>query len=273
MKELFRPAGEPPRDTERPSLNAAPFPASTPNLHGHMIRNVIFYICLFPLTAFFSSLCLLFSRRDGENLLSHRLECLWARLLVLSGGIKVEADLSALDPEKNYVFMANHQSNMDIPALFSVLSGYNFRFLAKKELFKIPLFGHSMARTGHINIDRQNRRKAMESIQTAVDFVARGMSLLIFPEGTRNPAPATLGEFKTGGMIVALKCQALVAPLIVTGGARVLPKKSLLLRGGTIHIKALPPFDPTQTYSLREREDFKNDLRARMLAAYLELNQ
>lgn len=237
-----------------------------------MIRNIIFYICLFPLTALVSSLCLIFSKPGGENPLSHRLECLWARLLVLSGGIRLEADLSALDPGKNYVFMANHQSNMDIPALFSVLSAYNFRFLAKKELFQIPLFGRSMARTGHINIDRQNRRKAMESIQTAVDFVDKGMSLLIFPEGTRNPDPSSLGEFKTGGMIVALKCKALVAPLIVTGSARVLPKKALRLRGGTIHIKALPPFDPAQTYSLREREDFKNDLRARMLAAYLEQN-
>jgi 1-acyl-sn-glycerol-3-phosphate acyltransferase len=273
MKELFRPAGDVPRAMGRGSLDVPSLPASTPNLYGHMIRNIIFYLCLFPLTALFSSLCLIFSKSNGANLLSHRLECLWARLLVLSGGIRVEADLSELDPGKNYIFMANHQSNLDIPALFSVLSAYNFRFLAKKELFRIPLFGHSMARTGHINIDRQNRRKAMESIQTAVDFVARGMSLLIFPEGTRNPDPSTLGEFKTGGMIVALKCKALVAPLIVTGGAGVLPKKNLRLRGGTIHIKALQPFDPSQSYSLRDREKFKNDLRARMLAAYLEQNQ
>ena len=79
---------------------------------------------------------------------------------MLSGMVKVEADLSALAPGKNYIFMANHQSNLDIPALFSMLSDYNFRFLAKKELFSIPLFGPAMARIGHINIDRQNRRRA-----------------------------------------------------------------------------------------------------------------
>ncbi len=235
-----------------------------------MMRNIVFYLCLFPLTAFFSCACWLFSRHGGENELSHRLECLWARLLMLSGMVKVEADLSALAPGKNYVFMANHQSNLDIPALFSMLSDYNFRFLAKKELFSIPLFGPAMARIGHINIDRQNRRRAMESIQTAVDCVDRGMSLLIFPEGTRSPDPSTLGEFKTGGMIVALKCKAMVAPLIVTGSSRVLPKKALLLRPGTIRITALPPFDPAERYTLKNRDDFKNDLRSRMLAAYLE---
>ncbi len=235
-----------------------------------MIRNIVFYICLFPLTALFSSLCWFFAKPGGDNELSHRLECVWARLLLLSGGVKVEADLSALTPGKSYVFMANHQSNLDIPALFSVLSDYNFRFLAKKELFSIPLFGPAMARIGHVNIDRQNRRKAMEAIQSAVESVDRGMSLLIFPEGTRGPDPSTFGEFKTGGMIVALKCRAMVAPLIVTGSARVLPKKALLLRPGTIRITALPPFDPAEHYTLKSREEFKNDLRSRMLAAYLE---
>lgn len=237
-----------------------------------MIRNIVFYLSLAPLTALFSGLCWLLAKPGGDNLLSHRLECLWARLLMLSGGVKVEADLSALTPGQNYVFMANHQSNLDIPALFSVLSAFNFRFLAKKELFSIPLFGPAMARIGHINIDRQNRRKAMQAIQSAVDAVDKGVSLLIFPEGTRSPNPSTLGEFKTGGMIVALKCKAMVAPLIVTGGASVLPKKSILLRRGTIRITALPPFDPAKRYTLKSREDFKNDLRSRMLAAYLEHN-
>ncbi len=235
-----------------------------------MLRNILFYICLFPLTILFSSLCWLFAKPGGDNKRSHRLEKLWAKLLLLSGGIRVEADLSALDPDATYVFMANHQSNMDIPALFSVLGGWNFRFLAKKELFDIPLFGPAMARTGHINIDRQNRRRAMKSIQDAAAAVNRGICLLIFPEGTRSPDISTLGEFKVGGMITALKCSAPVAPLIVTGSGAVLPKKTVRLRPGTIAVKALPPIYPAGKYTLKDRETFKNDLRAIMLDAYLE---
>jgi 1-acyl-sn-glycerol-3-phosphate acyltransferase len=172
------------------------------------MQNLIFRVCLFPLTLVFSTLCWLCVGLGKNNILSHRLECLWGRLLLACGGIRIEADLSALTPGATYVFFANHQSHLDIPALFAVLSGYNFRFLAKDSLFRIPVFGPAMARVGHVAIERENRRKAMESIARAVDLVASGVGLLIFPEGTRGTDFSTLGEFKTGGMIVALSAAA-----------------------------------------------------------------
>ena len=236
-----------------------------------MIRSLFFTACVVPLTLVFSSLCWLFARVGGRGTLSHRLECLWAKSLVWCAGVRVTADLSALTPGETYVFMANHQSHMDIPILFATLSGYNFRFLAKESLFTIPIFGPAMRRMGHVAIDRQNRRKAMESIQEAVDLVSRGIGLLVFPEGTRSLDYAHLGDFKTGGMIVALKCQAKVAPVIVTGSGALLSKHGRRVRPGVVTVRALPPFDPHALYTLKEREAFKNDLWARMDGAYQEM--
>ncbi|QLA17173.1 lysophospholipid acyltransferase family protein [Desulfolutivibrio sulfoxidireducens] len=233
------------------------------------MANLIFRLCLFPLTLVFSTLCWLCVGLGKNNAVSHRLECLWGRLVLLCGGIRVTADLSALAPGATYVFFANHQSNLDIPALFSVLSGYNFRFLAKDSLFRIPVFGPAMARVGHVAIERENRRKAMESIARAVEMVSSGVGLLIFPEGTRSTDFSTLGQFKTGGMIVALKCRCPVAPLIVTGSGRILPKGARRLRSGTIRITALPPVDVSR-YTLKDRDAFKQDMETLMRNAYLE---
>ena len=235
------------------------------------MRSIVFLVCVVPLTLFFSSLCWLTAGLGRNGRVAHRLECLWAKCLLWCCGVRVEADLSALDPEGVYIFMANHQSHMDIPILFAMLSGHNFRFLAKESLFSIPVFGPAMRRVGHVAIDRQNRRKAMESIQDAVDLVSRGVGLLIFPEGTRSVETSRLQEFKTGGMIVALKCRAKVAPIIISGSARILPKHARWPRPAVVRLRALPPFDPAAAYTLKEREAFKNDLWARMDGAYQEM--
>ncbi|QAZ66388.1 lysophospholipid acyltransferase family protein [Solidesulfovibrio carbinolicus] len=235
------------------------------------MRAVLFKLAVVPLTFFFSSLCWLTARLGRDGRLSHAVECLWARCLVWTSGVRLEVDLSALDPGQTYIFMANHQSHMDIPILFAALPGWNFRFLAKESLFKIPVFGPAMRRMGHVAIDRGNRRKAMESIQEAVDLVSRGIGLLVFPEGTRSMDYSKLQEFKTGGMIVALKCQAQVAPLVLVGSGGVLPKHGRRLTPGVVRVRALPPFDAAALYTLKERENFKNDLWDRMDAAYQEM--
>jgi 1-acyl-sn-glycerol-3-phosphate acyltransferase len=236
-----------------------------------MIRSLFFALCLVPLTILFSSLCWLTARVGKNGRLAHRLEGLWAKSLLWCAGVRVEADLSALEPGETYLFMANHQSHMDIPICFATLSGYNFRFLAKESLFSIPVFGPAMRRVGHVAIDRQNRRKAMESIQDAVDLVSRGVGLLIFPEGTRSLDYARLQEFKTGGMIVALKCQAKVAPIILVGSDQVLPKHGRWIKPAVVRLRALPPFDAAASYTLKQRETFKNDLWALMDKAYQEM--
>lgn len=262
------PCADNPPSPPRPGL---PERSEAERLNDPM-RNIFFRLCLFPLTFVFSSLCWLTAGLGKNGLYAHRLECLWARLLLWCAGVRVEADLRALRPGVTYVFLANHQSHLDIPTLFSVLSGYNFRFLAKDSLFRIPFFGPAMARLGHVAIERENRRKAMQSIERAVSLVGGGVGLLIFPEGTRSTDHSTLGEFKTGGMIVALKCRCLVAPIIVTGSGRVLPKGTTRITPGVIRVTALPVVD-TSAYTLKDRDAFKTHMETIMKNAYLEQNR
>jgi 1-acyl-sn-glycerol-3-phosphate acyltransferase len=229
------------------------------------------FILIFPaLTAVVSSLCWL-TAGVGENArLAHWIERQWARIGLVLAGVRVKADLARLDPAEPYVFMANHQSQFDILVLFAVLNHWNLRFVAKESLFKIPLFGPAMLRTGHIPILRENSRKAMKSIDDAVEAAKRGISVLIFPEGTRSNDCEQLGEFKIGGMIMALKCKIPVAPVIITGTWPVLPRGSWLPKPGEVRVEALDPFDPSERFTIKQREHFKAWFKEFMDKAYQE---
>ena len=167
--------------------------------------------------------------------------------------------------------MVNHQSFYDIPLLFMYLRPWQFKFVAKKSLFKLPVFGQAMSATNHISIDRENHRQGLRDIQHAVKIAAGGNSPLIFPEGTRNPDPTQLLQFKTGGIVLALKCQKPIAPIIMVGPAEVCPRGKLILYPcKKIQIRALPPID-TSKYTLRDRAKLKEELRNIMNRAYTEI--
>jgi 1-acyl-sn-glycerol-3-phosphate acyltransferase len=237
-----------------------------------MARRIAFLV-LFPvLTVVISSLCWLTAGFGKNARLAHGLECLWARAALALAGVRVEADLSGLDPGQAYVFMANHQSQFDILVIFWVLRAWNLRFVAKQNLFDIPLFGPAMRRVGHIAIARENSRKAMRAIDEAAAAAERGLSVLIFPEGTRAEDASRLGEFKIGGMIMALKCARPVAPIILTGGAAILPKGRWLPRSGLVTVRAMAPFDPKERFTIKQREAFKTWLHEHMDSRYRELN-
>jgi len=228
-----------------------------------MLRNIFFYLISLLATGFFSSTAILaprFGAWSGRN---------WARSLVWASRVRFEVDLSALDPEQNYVFMANHQSQLDIPVLNAVLAPRKVGFVAKQSLLRIPLFGGAIAAAGHIPIDRSNRRRAMKSIESAVLSAKSGTAVVIFPEGTRAVDLDGLQEFKIGGMIIALKTGLPVAPLVITGTGEALAKHRVWLSPATVRVRALPPVD-TSGYTLKDRERFMEDLRETMGTAYRE---
>jgi len=232
------------------------------------------FVLFFPvLTVMVSSLCWLTAGIGKNARFAHKVECLWARLALFFAGVRVEAELDGLNPGMPYVFMANHQSNFDILVLFSILKHWNMRFVAKESLFKIPLFGPAMRRTGHIPILRENSRKALKSLDKAADAASSGVSVLIFPEGTRADTCERLGDFKIGGMIMALKCGLPVAPLIVTGTRQILPRGAKIPRPGQVKVRALKPFDPSERFTMRDREKFKDWLKEHMEHAYQESGQ
>ena len=124
---------------------------------------------------------------------------MWGLGGILPSGARVEADFSALPRGREFVILANHQSYLDIYLLFSLLSGpYRIAFVAKDSLFRIPVLGMAMRDSGHVSIDRSNQRKAMKSIDQAVERSRQGATVVIFPEGTRGTDPERLGEFQIG---------------------------------------------------------------------------
>jgi 1-acyl-sn-glycerol-3-phosphate acyltransferase len=149
----------------------------------------------------------------GERL--HAIGRLWARASLRCAGIAVSLEGAETLSAPPYLFMANHQSGLDIPVLLAAMP-LPFKFVAKRELFRIPLFGWAIKKAGHISIDRENPRKALKGIEEAVSKLAAGASVLIFPEGTRSKDGSLL-PFMKGAFSLAARAAAPVVPMAITG--------------------------------------------------------
>lgn len=164
----------------------------------------------------------------------------WGRMLCRLAGVRVRIEgMANIDPDQTYIFAGNHCSQYDIFS-FQGYFPHDFRWIAKKELFRIPLFGQAMRRVGYIPVDRSHGRQAMRSLDEAAKRIAAGSSVLIFPEGTRS-RDGSLQEFKTGAVLLAIKAGVPIVPLGFVGSRAVLPKGALLPRGGEIVIRIGTP--------------------------------
>jgi 1-acyl-sn-glycerol-3-phosphate acyltransferase len=148
--------------------------------------------------------------------------------------------------------MSNHQSNFDIPVLLAYLK-VQFRWLAKEELFKIPFFGYAMQRVGYISINRSDRRSAFLSLKRAAQIIRGGVSVLIFPEGTRS-LDDQIRPFKKGGFILALDAGVPIVPVVIRGTRSIMPKERLRIRPGQVSLEILAPIDTT-AYTRKSKED------------------
>src|SRR5436305_2142525 len=130
------------------------------------------------------SLLAVFFDRTGNS--QHKIARVWARSLLAASLIRVRVTgLEKLDPEGVYVFTANHQSLMDIPAFLSTLP-YQFRFFAKKGLYRIPFLGTHLQHAGHLPVDRSSARASLKSMTEGARIIRdRHISVLLFPEGGR----------------------------------------------------------------------------------------
>ncbi|MCS7183435.1 MAG: 1-acyl-sn-glycerol-3-phosphate acyltransferase [Thermoanaerobaculum sp.] len=161
---------------------------------------------------------------------------LWARIILWVCGVRLRVEGAEKVPaDTPVVFMANHESWLDIPALLVAIPG-QVRFLAKKSLFSIPFLGWSMRAMGFIPVDRKNRREAIRSFEEAAERIRAGRSVLVFPEETRTPTGELL-PFQRGGFLIALKAQLPIVPVGLQGPRQILAKKRYLLRPGTITVR------------------------------------
>lgn len=165
---------------------------------------------------------------------------LWGRGILASGGMRVRVvEETPLDPEQPYVFVSNHQNLLDILALAGHLP-YPFGFVAKQELARVPMLGLAIRNSASVFLDRSDPRKAIESLQKAGRRIRKGMSVLLFPEGTRSFAPQLL-PLKKGAFMVAVEAGVPIVPVVMVDGYRLMHEKRKASRPGTITIHLLPP--------------------------------
>lgn len=167
----------------------------------------------------------------------------WARSIVRAAGIRVTATgLENIDPGNSYVIVSNHQSQLDIPVLVATLP-LKLTIIAKKELFKIPLFSQGMRAFGILEIDRSNRSRAIETLNLAAQVIRKEkISVLAFPEGTRS-RDGKLQRFKKGAFALATDHQFLILPVSVNGTFPVLPRGKLMVHPGEVKVTIHPPVD------------------------------
>jgi len=204
-----------------------------------VLRACFYYLLFFPWTFVSILLALLSARLGGPNA-AHRVGIIWGRSCLRLAGLKLTVTgAENIPPTGPAIYVSNHQSNFDIPIFYAGLP-IQFRWLAKQELFKVPLFGTAMKYCGYIPIDRSNRRKAMESLNLAAQRIKDGASVIIFPEGTRT-ADGRLQEFKKGALILAAKARVPVVPVTIKGSFRVQSKDSLKITPGPLELIISPP--------------------------------
>ncbi|MHC1744084.1 MAG: lysophospholipid acyltransferase family protein [Syntrophobacteraceae bacterium] len=216
-------------------------------------RSLFIYVFLFFSTVYCGIAAIIVFLLTRRNDWSHRIGSLWGMANLRVAGTRVQVEgLDKIAPGQSYVFAANHQSWFDIFAIYACIP-VQFRWLAKEELFHVPVLGPAMKACGAIPIDRGDRRKAFESINQAAAKVRAGTSIVIFPEGTRS-VDGVLQGFKTGGFILAIKSQQPMLPISISGSHRILPKRrEWMIQRGTILMTLGNPI-PTSGLTNRDRD-------------------
>ncbi len=194
----------------------------------------------------------------GENTI-FKLANFWARILLFISNIKVEViGRENVLVDRPQIFMVNHQSNFDIFIVQAYIPS-QFRWIAKKELFTIPIFGPAMRRLGTVEIDRQNRVSAIKSLDEAAQKIREGKSVITFPEGTRS-RDGRIRPFKKGIFYLAIKSGVPIIPVSIIGSRKIMPRRSLKIHPGKITMIIDKPIE-AKDYSIETRDELITKVR------------
>ena len=192
----------------------------------------------------------------------------WSSAVLWAAGIKVRVHgMENAKSGEPHIFASNHVSWFDVPSLAKMLPRY--KFVAKAELFKVPIFGPGMRAIGMIEIQRDNRKAAFGAYDVAAERIRAGSSVVVFPEGTRGH-DYPLRPFKKGPFVLAIAAGVPVVPIIVHGTIEIMPKGSLWVHPGTIDIHLLEPVR-TSGVDYDHREALMQTVRTRMVNAMRDL--
>ncbi|MDP3729933.1 MAG: lysophospholipid acyltransferase family protein [Candidatus Omnitrophota bacterium] len=189
----------------------------------------------------------------GNRKMYRRVENFWAWTLMKLGGIKLEiAGSENLPKNETVVYMANHQSDIDWPIIFMAIPGL-YLFLAKKELFDVPVFGAYMRIQKYIPIERDSIRKSFKTYKDIVALIESGNSIVIYPEGTRS-YNKELQKFKSFSFAFLQDARVRVVPVAINGSIDIQRKGSHLIAPGKVKVNILPPIGFDDIYNLGTKE-------------------
>jgi len=232
----------------------------------------IFYRILYPLirplyliflilnTILVCLAIIIISPFDKKGNAVHYIGKFWSLLNVFLSGTRLTIrGKEKINTNLTHIVMSNHQSLFDVWALIGKLP-LQIRWIVKSEIRKIPIFGYTLERMGHVYVDRKNRTAAYTSLETASSKIKKGTSVIIFPEGTRSKDGGLL-KFRMGGIIIALKSGVPILPVTVNGSRFVLPKNTLALMPGKIEIVVGDMIDPGK-YDENHRDELMEKIRS-----------
>jgi 1-acyl-sn-glycerol-3-phosphate acyltransferase len=232
------------------------------------MRSLWYLIVLFCATMFYGMTCII-ARYLGIRYVHGGVydwcQRHYGRSLLSAAGVKVTVEGGDhIRPGEPEIIAANHTSYFDILAFLGRLP-VDPKFVAKKELFRIPVFGGAIRAAGHVRIDRQNLKEAFHAYEEATAYILREkLHVLVYPEGTRTRTGELL-PFKKGPFVLAIACQVPVVPAYVHGAFRILPKGSIIVRPHPIRIVIGDPV-PTTGMTYEDRDRLAAQVREAMLA-------
>ena len=207
-------------------------------------------------------LTILVSPFDIKGKVTHYLSKVFGGGILFIARVKVIViGREELKKNKNYIFISNHASYFDIPILMLAIPN-NVRFIYKESLTKIPILGWGMYLGGYIPIDRDNVREALKGLKKAAMKIAKGISVVIFPEGTRSE-DGTLGEFKRGMFVLADEAKTPLVPTTIIGSNNILPRNKFEIKSGVVKVVFNNPIEYKKDKGLLDeiRNIIKSSLR------------
>lgn len=219
-------------------------------------------IVILVITVFSGLLCLIFFPFYNQILRN------WAKALLSISGVRIQVfGLENLKSATPAIIAINHESALDIPVAFAALP-IPMRFMAKKELFRIPVVGWVLYVGGHIPIDRQNPKKAIETInRCSAQIIERGLSIIVSPEGTRSP-DGKIGSFKKGGFRIADRADIPIIPVTLLGTRYCVAKKALKIVSGKVQVIIDKPVKTSDFSEIEECSAFIRNIMVRRKDQY-----
>ena len=229
----------------------------------HALRTAVTFAVAIPATAVAAVVVIAITMTRPASPALDRVARIWGWTWCWMAGVKLRVEgLENIETGRSYVVVSNHQSAFDIFAHLAALP-IPIRFLAKAELFKIPLFGTAMRTIGMVQVDRGAGRAAHQAINEGARMTMdRGWSLMIYPEGTR-PRDGVMLPFKKGAFSIARSVRAPILPTAITGSRAVWKPKTKVIRSGEITVRIMPPI-PTEGMMIYQITELRNRVHAQI---------